>query len=86
MDPKWIGVVAPIFLLVGLFFIDGGVVWTVFLAVMFFLGLVLSHSALPEWMTGWLLYGWLFLNVLGLVGCLIDVWPKKKGKNPNPRV
>ncbi|HHM5368547.1 TPA: hypothetical protein ACRNJF_004113 [Pseudomonas aeruginosa] len=86
MDPKWIGVVAPIVLLVGLFFIDGGVAWAVFLTVMFFLGIVLSNSALPEWMTGWLLYGWLFLNVLGLVGCLIDVWPKIKGKNPNIKV
>ena len=77
MDPKWIGVAAPIFLLVGLIFIDGGLVWTIFLALMFLIGLVFSHAVLPDWVTGWLLYGWLFLNVIGLIGCLMDLWPHK---------
>lgn len=27
------------------------------------------------------LYGWLILNVISLVGCLIDVWPEK-GQEP----
>lgn len=78
MDPKLIGVVAPAFLLVGLIFIEGGVAWTLFLALMFFAGLALSPNALPDWMSGWLLYGWLFLNLIGLIGCLMDLWPNKK--------
>lgn len=74
---KLIGVVAPFFLMFCMFYI-GGLFWNLFFATMFFAGILMGHSALPEWMSGWLFYGWIALNCIGLLGCSIDVWPRKK--------